>query len=203
MKNYLKFLFLFSFITSMIILSCNTKDEVTVSKNFSEKQENYIAKTNDIFKMADFFKEKNQWILTDINFLRAENDPEIEIGKNEIDGLLIFDFYNSENKELLKTGYYRFKKNINSKGYKLIEFGGQSCTGVNCSKCKLKNRWMQDSYCNCERIGHPDGGPSYCNHSTGVGASLKDLTTSKKEINNFIIENPEILIQKVKKKIRK
>lgn len=203
MKNYFKYLSLFVFITSIIVLSCNTNDESSTSDNFSQEQKDYVTKTVDIFKMADFFAEKNKWILTDVNFLRAENDPEVEIRKNEIDGLLTFDYYNSENKELLRTGYFKFKKNTDSESYKLISGGGESCSGVNCSKCKLKNPWMQDSYCKCERVGHPDAGPSYCNHSTGRVANVKDLTTSKKEINNLILENPEFLIQEVKQKLKK
>lgn len=203
MKNYFKLLSLFALITSIIVLSCNTNDESFISNNFSQEEKDYVAKTEDIFKMADFFPEKNKWILTDVNFLRAENDPEVEIGKNEIDGLLIFDYYNSENKELLRTGYFKFKKNTDSESYRLLPDVGQTCSGVNCSKCKLRDSWLKDSYCACRRIGDPRGGPSYCNHSTKRIANVKDLTTSKEEINNLILENPESLVQEVRQKLKK
>lgn len=191
------------FLVILVFIACNANDESTLNEENSQKIENYFAKTEDVLKMADFFTEKNEWVLTDVNFLRVEDDSEVEIGKNEIDGLLTFDYYNSKNKELLKTGYFKFKRNKGSESYKLIMNEGASCSGVNCSKCKLKNPWMQDSYCACEKVGHPDGGPSYCNHSTGKVANLNDLTTSKKRITSLIIKDPKFVIREARKRLNK
>ncbi|MGC9331946.1 MAG: hypothetical protein ACP5DZ_08745 [Bacteroidales bacterium] len=42
-----------------------------------------------------------------------------------------------------------------------ISLSGESCTGINCSKCSFKPR----GGCKCEKEGSLLGGASYCNHS--------------------------------------
>lgn len=200
MKNYFNYLKFLVFSTTIIVISCEKDEESYAYRASSQKNIDYTANEKDIFEMASFFSEKNKWILVDVNFLRAEDDPEIEIGKNEIDGLLVFDYFNSENEEIIKTGYLDFKK-IGPNRFVLIPEFGNSCSGVNCSKCKLNRPWFVDKYCSCEKIGHPDGGVSYCNHSTSSITYLTALTTSHKEISKLILDEPESLIQEVKDKL--
>jgi len=49
------------------------------------------------------------------------------------------------------------------KGFVLItlQMHGESCTGVNCSKCVFRKK----GGCKCEKAGSIGGGASYCNHA--------------------------------------
>lgn len=42
-----------------------------------------------------------------------------------------------------------------------MEASGESCSGVNCTKCAFE----KGGGCKCESIGSHLGGPPYCNHS--------------------------------------
>ena len=44
-----------------------------------------------------------------------------------------------------------------------------TCSGVNCSECEISG--VFDIGCKCDKISHPEGGPSYCNHTVTTGLS--------------------------------
>lgn len=202
MKNDINVSFVSVFLSFVLSFSSSVNPKKKSVDIFCSNQE-HVLNVEDIFRMANFFSENNQWILTNVNFLKAENDLKVKPGQNEIDALLIFEYYNSKDNEFFKTGYYQFNKIEKINSYKLNAAGGQSCTGVNCSKCTLKNEWMKNSYCDCDRVGHTSAGASYCNHSTNKASSLNDLVISKKNIKNLLIENPESLIQTVNQQIKR
>jgi len=60
----------------------------------------------------------------------------------------------------LKNGDYQFAPTLPNPG--------ESCTGVNCSKCAF----AEGGGCTCEKIGSDGGGSSYCNHTISTEVEI-------------------------------
>ena len=200
------------FFICLLAQSCVTEDEKINNQNITSEELNETdSKANnsydfsideqEVLEMSKQFTGNHEWVLSQVRFLKIEDDPDANIKESVHQGLLAFEFYSIKDQTILKTGYFKFKKSDTSDQYILNSRFGDSCSGVNCSQCKLLNPWGHDPSCKCNQEGHPDGGPSYCNHSTGIiGILSPNLDGSDKKI---IIQNPEEIISKVNILLRK
>jgi hypothetical protein len=104
-----------------------------------------------------------EWTLESISLKFDNEENNLDYSK----ALLIAKFSNNSNNDLKKKYGFEFKRG--DYDYLLAVGIKHTCSGVNCSECEITG--VFDIGCKCDKISHPEGGPSYCNHTVTTGLS--------------------------------
>ncbi|PTX61671.1 hypothetical protein C8N46_104315 [Kordia periserrulae] len=161
MKKLLKTTFVLCL--SFLMLSCSSEDD---KYDVTESQSLFIVKSiNDLSPKKSVLEKEFKTIklfegITEMKNFKVTEDT--ILNKTFIQGEGINEngyavLFRTEIKiEQIGSNKYSLKR-INAKF-------GESCSGVNCSKCVF----AEGGGCDCETTGSILHGPGYCNHSTSV-----------------------------------